>query len=329
MRFPVSRRALLLFGASGASLSLLSGCGVRLDTPPDVPTLDETNQLRNRIARILAATTAGDEDPETAGEDLQKLRDAIGPVWSPPTEMATEPPPSEEPRTYIDAAEVVSTAVFTAVPTLGSTLIPVLVDVATGLALTAGAEHTEIIRSADALIRDSRTSGTSGTSGPTDESGEPDSTTASPAAQSPSADDSTAAPMWNDILDQARAASYGYERLAVNFDTKSRERKRAVARLESLGSLAGEMLEKLGEKNAGPGAPSWKLDPSPTDPETAKELALSLEDGIAAALLPWLQTDTRAALRLWESARMRTVFASPQVLRYSYSGDSGEAEAQK
>lgn len=69
--------------------------------------------------------------------------------------------------------------------------------------------------------------------------------------------------------------------------------------------------------------------PHPTDPETAKELALALEDGIAAALLPWLQTDTRAALRLWESARTRTVFASPQVLRYTYSGDSGEAEAQK
>lgn len=325
MRFPVSRRALLLFGVSGASLSLLSGCGVRLDTPPDVPTLDETNQLRNRIARILAATTPGDGDPETAGEDLQKLRDAVGPVWSPPTEMATEPPPSEEARTYTSAAEVVSTAVFTALPTLGSGLIPVLVDVATGLALTAGIEHTEIIRSADALIRDSRESGSA------EASGASDSATASnsPESQPPTADDSTAPPMWNDILNQARAASYGYERLAVNFDTKSRERTRAVARLESLGALAGEMLEKLGEKNAGPDAPSWKLDPSPTDPETAKELAASLEDGVAAALLPWLQTDTRAGLRLWESARTRMVFASPQVLRYSYSGDSGEAEAQK
>ncbi|GAA1935970.1 hypothetical protein GCM10009689_15210 [Brevibacterium antiquum] len=312
MRFPVSRRALLLYGVSGASLSLLSGCGVRLDTPPDVPTLDETNQLRNRIARILAATTAGDSDPETAGEDLQKLRDAIGPVWSPPAEMATEPPPSEDPRSYIEAAEVVSDAVFTAVPTLDSSLIPVLVDVATGLALTAGTEHAEIIRSADALIRDSRESGTAEASG-----------------SSGSATDSTSPPMWNDILNQARAATYGYERLAVNFDTKSRERNRAVARLESLGSLAGEMLEKLGEKNAEPGAPSWKLDPIPRDPETAKELALALEDGVAAAILPWLQMDSGAALRLWESARTRTVFASPQVLRYSYPGDSGEAEAQK
>ncbi len=326
MRFPVSRRALLLFGASGAGLSLLSGCGVRLDTPPDVPTLDETNQLRNRIARILAATTAGDTDPETAGEDLQKLRTAIGPAWSPPTEVATEAPPSEKPRTYIAAAEVVSTAVFTALPTLGSTLIPVLVDVATGLALTAGAEeHAKIIRDADALIRDSRQPS------PDSALGEPEAAkdSGSPDEQGPTADDSTASPMWNEILDQARAASYGYERLAVNFDSKSRERKRAVARLESLGSLAGEMLEKLGEKNADAGAPSWKLDPSPTDPATAKELALSLEDGLAAAILPWLQTDTRAALRLWESAQARMVFASPQVLRYSYSEDSGTAEAQK
>lgn len=325
MRFPVSRRALLLYGVSGASLSLLSGCGVRLDAPPDVPTLDETNQLRNRIARILAATTPGDEDPETAGEALQKFRDAIGPVWSPPSEMATEPPPTEEPRTYIAAAEVVTTAVFTDLPTLGSGLIPVLVDVATGLALTAGTKDAEIIRSSDALVRESRSSS------PADSSAEPGTAeaTESPDEQGPTADDSTAPPMWNAILSQARAASYGYERLAVNFDSKSTERKRAVARLESLGSLAGEMLERLGENNADPGAPSWKLDPTPTDPETAKELALALEDGIAAALLPWLQTDTRAALRLWESARTRTVFASPQVLRYTYSGDSGEAEAQK
>ncbi|HCG55186.1 MULTISPECIES: hypothetical protein [Brevibacterium] len=325
MRFPVSRRALLLVGASGASLSLLSGCGVRLDTPPDVPTLDETNQLRNRVARILAATTAGDDDPETAGEDLQKLRDAIGPVWSPPTEIATESPPAEEPRTYIAASEAVSTAVFTAVPTLGSGLIPVLVDVATGLALTAGAEHAEIIRSADALIQDSRRSGRD------DVSGEPESATASGSsdAGSPRAEDSTAVSMWNAILDQARAASYGYERLAVNFDAKSRERSRAVARLESLGLLAGEMLENLGEKNADPGAPAWTLNPSPTDPEAAKELAGSLEDNLAAALLPWLHSDPRAAVRLWESARTRTVFASPQVLRYSYSGGSGEAEARK
>ncbi|MCF2587665.1 hypothetical protein [Brevibacterium sp. UCMA 11752] len=325
MRFPVSRRALLLYGVGGASLSLLSGCGVRIDTPPDVPTLDETNQLRNRIAKILAATTAGDNDPETAGEDLQKLRDAIGPVWSPPTEMATEPPPSEDPRTYIEAAEVVSDAVFTALPTLGSTLIPVLVDVATGLALTAGTEHAEFIRSADALIRDSRKSGVADASG----SSEPAAASNSPESQPPSADDSTSPPVWNDILNQARAATYGYERLAVNFDTKSRERSSAVARLESLGSLAGEMLEKLGEKNAEPDAPSWKLDPIPRDPETAKELALALEDGVAAAILPWLQRDSEAALRLWESARTRTIFASPQVLRYSYPGDSGEAEAQK
>lgn len=325
MRFPVSRRALLLFGASGASLGLLSGCGVRLDTPPDVPTLDETNRLRNRIARILAATAAGDNDPETAGEALQKFRDAIGPVWSPPTEMATEPPPSEGPRTYIAAAEVVSTAVFTDLPSLGSGLNPVLVDVATGLALTAGTKDAEIIRSSDALIRKSRKTslidssektGTAKATGSVDE-------------QVPTADDSTAPPMWNAILNQARAASYGYERLAVNFDAKSRERTRAVARLESLGALAGEMLEMLGEKNADPAAPSWKLDPSPTDPETAEELALSLEDGIAAALLPWLQTDARAALRLWESAQARAVFASPQVLRYTYSGDSGEAEAKE
>ena len=326
MRFPVSRRSLLLFGASGASLSLLSACGLRLDTDPDVPNLDETNQLRNRIARILAATSAEDDDPETAGEDLAKLRDAIGPVWAPPTEVATKPPPSEETRTYSAAAEVISTAVFEAIPTLGSTLTPVLVDVATGLALTAGAQDRAIVAAADALVRDSRTPDDARTSdGPagSDPSGE------STQSDQPGTDDSTAPPMWNAILNQARAAAYGYERLAVNFDAKSRERKDAVARLESLGSLAGEMLEKLGEKNTEPGAASWNLDPAPTDADSAKELALSLEDGIAAAILPWLQMDGRATLRLWESARARVVFTNPQLLRYSYSGGSGEAEAQE
>ncbi|MBR7503657.1 hypothetical protein KCW65_26605, partial [Mycobacterium tuberculosis] len=90
-------------GAAGAGLGLLSGCGLRLDTPPEIPTLDASQELRNRIARILAEASVTDGDPETAGEDLQKLRDAIGPVWAPPSELATEPPPTEQPRSYLDA----------------------------------------------------------------------------------------------------------------------------------------------------------------------------------------------------------------------------------
>ena len=134
--------------------------------------------------------------------------------------------------------------------------------------------------------------------------------------------------MFNTILDQARAAAYGYERLAVNFSAKSTERKGALARLESLGSLAGEMLEALGEEQADPNASAWKLDPTPTDAGSAKELALTLEDGVASAILPWLANDPAAILRLWESARTRTVFSAPQPLRYSYD-DSGQAEAKK
>src|SRR5699024_5297079 len=124
---------------------------------------------------------------------------------------------------------------------------------------------------------------------------------------------------------QSRAAAYGYERLAVNFDPKSAKRTGALARLESLGSLSGEMLGLLGEDNADPNASAWRLDPTPTDARTAEQLALDLEDGLASVLLPWLAEDTSAILRLWESARARTVFSRPQPLRFSYDGSGDPA----
>ena len=325
MRSPLSRRSLLLFGASGVSLGLLSGCGLRLDSEPEVPKLDATEQLRNRIARVLAATTPGDGDPETAGEDLQKFRDAIGAEWAPPSELATEPPPTEDARSFIEAAEVVSQSVFEASSQLDSALIPVLSDVATGLSLTAGTKKPELIGTAEELIRQSRK----------DVADDGDAQTASTesAADGDNAagndEDTDTQDAYNAILNQARAAAYGYERLAVHFETKSAERRGAIDRLDSLGSLSGEMLENLGEKNADPNASAWKLDPSPTDAASARELALNLEDALAAAILPWLQTETAGILRLWESARARTIFAAPQPLRYDYSGDSGEAEAQQ
>src|SRR5699024_6656937 len=134
----------------------------------------------------------------------------------------------------------------------------------------------------------------------------------------------------NAILNQSRAAAYGYERLAVNFESKSAKRRGALARLESLGSLSGEMLGLLGEDNADPNASPWRHDPTPTDARTAEELAVGLEDGLASALLPWLAEDTSAILRLWESARARTVFSRPQSLRFAYddSDDSPSAAAR-
>lgn len=331
MRFPVSRRVLLTAGVSGASLGLLTACGLRLDTDPDIPTLDSSQQLRNRIARILAATSPGSGDPETAGEDLTDFVHAIGNEWNPPTEFATEPAPTEEARTFIEAAEVVSKAVFEDASTLGSGLIPVLTDVATGLTLIAGQKKPELIRTADELIRAGRENVDDAADGSSpaasEEAGSDDGGGAERGSE---ADDSAQnrTSMFNAILNQSRATAYGYERLAVEFETKSEERKGALARLESLGSLSGEMLELLGEDEADPNASAWKLDPTPTDPQSAKELALGLEDGLASALLPWLEADASAILRLWESARARTGFAQPQPLRFSYD-DSGQAEAKK
>jgi hypothetical protein len=319
MRFPVSRRALLTAGVSGASLGLLSACGLRLDTEPDIPTLDDTQQLRDRIARILAATSPGSDDPETAGEDLAEFTKAIGPEWNPPSEYATEAPPKEDDRTFVEAAEAVSKAVFDASSQLGSGLIPVLADVATGMTLVAGTKKPELVSTAAELIRAGAEEDSGGEG--KDDSGSSDGKD----------DDDDAAKkrtkMFNAILDQSRAAAYGYERLAVNFKTKSAERDGALARLESLGSLSGQMLEALGEDKANPNASAWKLDPTPKDAQSAKELALNLEDGLASAMLPWLDGDTSAILRLWESARARAIFAQPQPLRFDY-GRAGQAEAK-
>jgi hypothetical protein len=319
MRFPVSRRALLTAGVSGASLGLLTACGLRLDADPEVPDLDSSQRLRNRIARILSATSPGSGDPETAGEDLAAFVAAIGPVWSPPTELATEPAPTEDERTFAEAAATVSRAVFESASELGSGLIPVLSDVAVGLTLLAGEKDSELIGTADELIRASREEAADTAATPSDEGGSADS------AGNDSGGEEDRQAMFNAILNQSRAAAYGYERLAVNFASKSAKRKGALARLESLGSLSGEMLGLLGEDSADPNASAWRLDPTPTDARTAEQLALDLEDGLASVLLPWLAEDTSAILRLWESARARTVFSRPQPLRFSYDGSGDPA----
>src|SRR5699024_261283 len=89
--------------------------------------------------------------------------------------------------------------------------------------------------------------------------------------------------------------AYGYERLAVNFESKSAKRRGALARLESLGSLSGEMLGLLGEDKADPNASAWRLDPTPTDARTAEELAVGLEDGWPRRCCPgWPRTPRRS-----------------------------------
>src|SRR5699024_4311413 len=322
MRFPVSRRALLTAGVSGASLGLLTACGLRLDADPEVPELDSSQALRNRIARILSATSPGSGDPDTAGEDLAVFVAAIGPVWSPPTEFATEPAPTEDARTFVEAAETVSRAVFESASDLGSGLIPVLSDVAMGLTLVAGDD--ELIDTADELIRASREEAADTAATPSGEGDSADS------GGDDSAGEADQQAMLNAILNQSRAAAYGDERVAVNVESKSAKRRGALARRGSLGSVSGEMLGLLGEDKAEPNASAWRLDPTPTEARTAEELAVGLEDGLASALLPWLAEDTSAILRLWESARARTVFSRPQPLRFAYddSDDSPSAAAR-
>src|SRR5699024_12254124 len=112
--------------------------GLRLDADPEVPELDSSQALRNRIARILSATSPGSGDPDTAGEDLAFFVAAIGPVWSPPTEFATDPAPTADARTFVEAAETVSRAVFEPPSDLRPRLRPVPSAVATGLTLVAG-----------------------------------------------------------------------------------------------------------------------------------------------------------------------------------------------
>src|SRR5699024_8350683 len=166
---------------------------------------------------------------------------ASGPVWSPPTELATEPAPSEDARAFPEAPRTVSRAVFESASELGSGLIPVLSDVGMGLTLVAGDD--ELIGTADELIRASRDEAADTAATPSGSGGSGDS------GGDDSASEEDRQAMFNAILNQSRAAAYGYERLAVNFDSKSAKRTGALARLESLGSLSGEMLGLLGQDN--------------------------------------------------------------------------------
>src|SRR5699024_1498079 len=158
-------------------------------------------------------------------------------VWSPPTEFATEPAPTEDARTFVEAAETVSRAVFASASDLGSGLIPVLSAVAMGLTLVAGVG--ELIETAGALTGARRAGAGGAAAPPSGEGGRADSGGAD------SAGEAARQAMLNAILNQSRAAAYGYERLAVNFESKSAKRRGALARLESLGSLSGEMLGLL------------------------------------------------------------------------------------
>src|SRR5699024_7910091 len=159
-----------------------------------------------------------------------------------------EPAPTEDERTFAEAAAPVSRAVFESASELGSGLIPVLSDVAVGLTLLAGEKDSELIGTADELIRASREEAADTAATP---SGEDDS---GDSGEGDSASEEDRQAMFNAILNQSRAAAYGYERLAVNFDSKSAKRTGALARLESLGSLSGEMLGLLGQDNADPNA---------------------------------------------------------------------------
>src|SRR5699024_4331513 len=111
----------------------------------------------------------------------------------------------------------------------------------------------ELIDTADELIRASREEAADTAAAPSGEGASADS------GGDDSAGEADLQATLNAILNQSRAAAYGYERLAVNVESNSAKRRGALARLESLGSLSGQMLGLLGEHKADPNASAWRL----------------------------------------------------------------------
>lgn len=321
MRFPLTRRSALLTGVAGIALTALCACGLRIDADPVVPDLDTTDRLRNRIARILAATTPQPDDPESAGTDLPQLIAAIGPVWAPPTELAAEPAPTEPARTFAAAAAEVSQAVLPSVASLRTDLAPVLVDAAIGMVLIAGSVDRSLVAAAHAALEKAAIAAPSGASAAPSRGADRAEEPAGSGSDETDAGASAPAEARSHLLQAARAAEFGYETLAPRFPPKSTLRTTALDRVTSLEAVAGDTLAAMADSgdDVPRDHPSWTLDPEPTTDAAARTLAARLEDGIAAALLPHLGGNARSALHLWNSARARAAFSSPQALRYTYS----------
>ena len=272
----LTRRALLGVGAAGLAAAV-TGCSIRLDRDPQLPAFTRADEVRNTVAQILAATTADGADAAV----LNELSTAVGPVWTPPAELATAPPPTEPPREFREALSEIVTEVTQNFTDLTGPVTGTLLDVATGALLVLGTPSE---------LDDART-----------KLAEPDPAPPAPANASPGAAGADGGAASQETAEHPLAAytlacyqgSYGYERLAVHTDKDSDFGIAARARVESLALTAEEIavfLPQLLGQQAPTDQAAWQLQIDPVDESSAHELAVLLEDSLAAALADVFRT---------------------------------------
>lgn len=333
---PRSRRAVLGLGLLGA-VSGLTACSLRLDVPPDVPTPDALDTLRNDVARVLAATQA----PIAGGDpaDLDALRAAAGPEWAPPTELVT-PTASPTPESYgfADGLGAVAELVLDRLPEViggpagqadsaGGRGLAALVDIAVGAVLAlapADAERAAALGGRLAALPENAPdpagpgAGAEAPTGTATDEPEQDGADAEPES------DTSATPLVPGLEGFVRAcyqAAYGYERLAVFHDAEdaygefARDR---ITRLDDAAIQGNELRETAGAGTVA-NEPAWRVDPAPVDAASALETAAALEDLVAAAALGLFETpgaEYLGAAQLWMSADARARAGQRQLLRY-------------
>lgn len=294
-----------------AAVALTSGCGIRVDSDPELPTLTPTDKVRNRVARILENTQA--TGGQTSVRD--RLSKAIGPVWAPPSELATESPSPEPQRDFKDALTEIHSAITGDFTNLAGATSATLADVAVGTALVLlrdfKADARKLTDSFSPVINPApgNNSGDDGGDGKDDEEGQKTDGLAG-------------------FIAACHKSSYAYQRLAVFEDEKSPYGMFVRNRHDLLAHAAEEarsFATSVGVENLPANKPAWQL---PSDPHDSKKLAVEAESLLTATLPnvftfaypkdPQTEKEVHAfALRhLYESARATQKAGKFELLRF-------------
>lgn len=272
----LGRRTFLTLSAVVAATS---GCGLRVDRDPKLPTLSPTDTVRNTVARILTNTTA-DGDQANVRDDLLT---AVGPVWSAPSELATAAPSPEPARSYKDALNQVVTTVTGAFPTLVGPTSAVLADVAVGAALVlerdfdestvaqAFAEGHEGQGAQSSGNSSGNSAGNNGAENNGAEAGAPEGATEPGAALGA-------------FMTACFQGEYAYERLAVKTDAESGYGTFVRGRIDAIATAsesARAFATELGVTDLPANKPAWQLPSSPDNPQ---QLATEVERALCSTL---------------------------------------------
>lgn len=305
------------FLALTAAVALTSGCGIRVDSPPELPTLSPTDMVRNRVARILENTQATGE--ETSVRD--RLSKAVGPVWAPPSELATESPSPEPQRNFKDALTEIHSAITGDFTSLAGATSATLADVAVGAALVLlrdfKAEERKLTESFSPVV--------SPTPAPEQNSEDDKADTRKDESED---EDGQKTDGLAEFISACHKSSYAYQRLAVFEDEKSPYGMFVRDRHDLLAHAAEEarsFATSVGVENLPANKPAWQL---PSDPRDTKKLAIEAENLLTATLPnvftfthpqdPQTEKEVHAfALRhLYESARATQKAGKFELLRF-------------